>query len=305
MSVVRKTAMVAMAAAVCMIAVSTAQATKKDSGVVDASKRVAGFTAGDLLGEELRQLLELPLDVNPLAGSRENNCLSAGHKDKVLMLWTSPAPPSVCNIKPGTPVFFFSLFAECSSVELPPFFGATEEEQRQCALDDLATLFDFDAILVSIDGGPPVNIGLDRFLAVSGQGTVELPDPNILFVDAEEATFVGAAYSAMVRPLPPGAHTIAVTIVGGPSAGTTQSVVNVVPGLKSRGGPAGRGPGRAVRAPPVGCPRQDAAQHCSRPPCLPSWPSETLGRSTPTPAGCGESSIPSTAATGSTSGYRR
>jgi hypothetical protein len=230
MSVVRKTAMVAMAAAVCLIAVSTAQATKKDSGVADASKRVAGFTTGDLLGEELRQLLELPPDVNPLAGSRENNCLSAGHKDKVLMLWTSPAPPPVCNIKPGTPVFFFSLFAECSSVEPPPFFGATEEEQRQCALDNLAP---FDAILVSIDGGRPVNIGRDRFLAVSGQGTVELPDPNILGVDAEEATFVGAAYSAMVRPLPPGAHTIAVTIVGGPFAGTTHSVVKVVPGLKS------------------------------------------------------------------------
>ena len=79
-----------------------------------------------------------------------------------------------------------------------------------------------------------MNIGLDRFLAVSGQGTVELPDPNILGVDAEEATFVGAAYSAMVRPLPPGAHhTIAVTIVGGPIAGTDRAVVNVVPGLKS------------------------------------------------------------------------
>jgi hypothetical protein len=138
--------------------------------------------------------------------------------------------PDVCNIKPGTPVFFFSVFAECSSVEDPPFFGATEEEQRQCALDNLMP---FDAILVSVDGGPPVNIGLDRFLAVSGQGTVELPDPNILGVDAEEATFVAAAYSAMVRPLPPGAHTIAVTIVGGPFAGTNRAVVNVVPGLKS------------------------------------------------------------------------
>jgi hypothetical protein len=234
MSLVRKSAMVAMAAAVCLIAVSPAQAAKKDSGVLDASKRVAGFTAGELLREEVRQLLELPPDVNPLnplAGSPEN-CLSAGHRDKVLLLWTTPAPaaPTVCNIKPGTPVFFFSVFAECSSVEDPPFFGATEEEQRQCALDNLMP---FDAILVSVDGGPPVNIGLDRFLAVSGQGTVELPDPNILGVDAEEATFVAAAYSAMVRPLPPGAHTIAVTIVGGPFAGTNRAVVNVVPGLKS------------------------------------------------------------------------
>jgi hypothetical protein len=235
MTVVRKIAMVAMAAGVCVIAASTAQAAKKDGGVVDASKRVAGFTAGELLGEEVRQLLELPPDVNPLVGSPENTCLSAGHKNKVLILWTTPAPapPTVCNVKPGTPVFFFTLFAECSSVEPPPFFGGeTEEGQRQCALDNLLGT-DFDAILVSIDGGPPVNLGLDRFLAVSGQGTVELPDPNILGVDAEEATFVAAAYSAMVRPLPPGAHTIAVTIVGGPFASTSRAVVNVVPGLKS------------------------------------------------------------------------
>lgn len=92
----------------------------------------------------------------------------------------------------------------------------------------------FDAILVGIDGGPPVNIGLDSFLAVSRQGTVDLPDPNI-FGDPgnRQATFVAAAYSALVRPLPPGTHTITVTIVGGPFAGTNRAVVNVVPGLKS------------------------------------------------------------------------
>ena len=234
MRVVRKTTMLAMAAAVCMVAGSPAQAVAKDSGVADASKRVAGFTAGQLLGEEFRQILELPPDANPLLGNGDN-CLSAGHKDKVLILWTTPAPaaPAVCNVKPGTPVFFSTIFAECSSVEDPPFFGATEEEQRQCVLAFLQAT-PFDAILVSIDGGPSVNIGLDRFLAVSGQGTVELPDPNILGVPGNrQATFVAGAYSALVRPLPPGSHTITVTIVGGDLAGTNRAVVNVVPGLKS------------------------------------------------------------------------
>jgi hypothetical protein len=37
----------------------------------------------------------------------------------------------------------------------------------------------------------------------------------------------------LVRPLPPGTHTITVTTVGGPFARTTRAVVNVVPGLKS------------------------------------------------------------------------
>ena len=234
MSVVRKTAMLAIVAAVCMVAGSPAQAARKDSGVVDASKRLAGFTAGQLVGEEFRQILELPLDANPLAGTGDT-CLSAGHHDKVLIPWTTSAPaaPAVCNVKPGTPVFFSTLFADCSSVEPPPFFGVTEEEQRQCVLDFLQPA-PFDAIVVSIDGGPPVNIGLESFLAVSGQGTVELPDPNVLGVPGNrQATFVAGAYSALVRPLPPGSHTIAVTIEGGPFAGTFRAVINVVPGLQS------------------------------------------------------------------------
>jgi hypothetical protein len=229
--VVRSSAMVAMAAAVCILVGSPAQAAPRDSGVVDASKRVAGFTAGQLLGEEWRQLLELPPDANPLAGTGDN-CLSAGHEDKVLIVWTTAT--TVCNVKPGTPVFFLALSGECSSVEPPPFFGATEEEQRECTLGFLRET-PFDAILVSIDGGPPVNIGLDNFITVSPQGTVDLPDPNILGVPGNrQATFVASGYSAMIRPLGPGTHTITVAIVGGPFGGTTtQAVVNVVPGLKN------------------------------------------------------------------------
>lgn len=225
--------MVAMAAAVCMFAGSPAQADRKDTGIGDASKRLAGFTAGELLGEQLRQVLELPLEVNPAAGA--DTCLSAGHKRKVLLLWTTraPTPEPECDVKPGTPVFFYGLGGECSSVEPPPFFGATEEEQRQCMLDFLAAT-PFDAILVSIDGGPPVNIGRHRFLAISEQGTVDLPHPNVLGVPGNrQATFVAAGYVALVRPLPPGSHRITVTIVGGPFEGTNRAVVNVVPGLKS------------------------------------------------------------------------
>jgi hypothetical protein len=220
-------------AAVFMLAAAPAQAARKHSGIADASKRLAGFTAGQLLGEELRQVLELPLDVNPAAGA--DNCLSAGHRAKVLLLWTTrePAPVPVCEVKPGTPVFFYGLGGNCSSVEPEPFFGATAREQRQCMLDFLRGT-GFEAILVSIDGGPPVNIGLENFLAISEQGTVDLPEPNILDVPGnQQATFVAAGYVALVRPLPPGSHMITVTIVGGRFAGTNRAVVNVVPGHRS------------------------------------------------------------------------
>ena len=195
------------------------------------SQKIAGNTANQLLGEEFRQLLELPVDANPLAGNGDN-CLSAGHKEKILILFTveQSKPPAVCEVKPGTPVFFSSLFAECSSVEDPPFFGATEQAQRECVRHGLEGAA-FDAILVTIDGGSPVSIGLESFLVFSGHETVDLPDPNILGVPGnQQTTFVVGAYSLLLRPLPPGSHTITVEIVGGEFAGTNRALVEVTPG---------------------------------------------------------------------------
>jgi hypothetical protein len=199
-----------------------------DQGLVPASGRLAGFTPGQLLGEEFRQVLELPTNVTP-------SCMFTGNKDKVLILWTAqePAPPTVCDVKPGTPVFFYTFGVECSNVEPDPFFGATAADQRACALKYLADA-NVQSIQVTIDGGTPVNIANDSFLAISGQGTVNLPDPNVLGVPGNrQATFVAAAYSVGLRPLPPGTHTITVTIVGGPFPGTNRAVVNVVPGAKN------------------------------------------------------------------------
>jgi len=223
-----------MAVAAFLVADSSAQAGGRDGGIEDASARAAGFTTGELLREELRQILELPLDANPAVGTG-SNCLWAGHRQKVLILWTTgaPAPAPVCRVKPGTPVFFYVLGGECSSVELPPWFGSTEQEQRDCMLSFLRTT-PFDAILVGIDDRPAVNIGFDRFLTVSRQGTAFLPDPNIFGVPGNRpATFVAAGYTALIRSLRPGSHMITATIAGGPFAGQNRAVVEVSRGHDS------------------------------------------------------------------------
>jgi hypothetical protein len=120
-----------------------------------------------LLGEEIRQILELPLEQSPLNGAGPS-CFRAGHKARVLIVWTRPEAPT-CTTRPGTPVFLFTFFTECSRAEPPPFFGATEAEQRRCAVEDLRTFGLFDAILISIDGQRPTNIYSDRYVAVSPQ----------------------------------------------------------------------------------------------------------------------------------------
>ena len=231
MRIARWARLLVAATAVCVVASPVAQASPPDGKLVPASKRLGGMTAGQLLGEETRLLLELPAAVNPLAGAGES-CFAAG---RVLIVWTRVAgqPPADCVVKPGTPVFLFGGWVFCDEVEAPPFFAIGEEAQQACALEGLRTLpeVQFDAILVTVDGGTPVDIGVDRFLAVSPQGTAQLPAGNIFGIAPRETTFATAGYVAMLRPLRPGEHTITVEIVGGPFGGTaTSATITVRPG---------------------------------------------------------------------------
>jgi hypothetical protein len=133
-------------------------------------------------------------------------------------------------VKPGTPIFLFAFFNECSDLETP---FRTEAAQRQCAVEGLRMLaadLGIEAILVSIDGGPSIDIFSDRYLAVSPQMTANLPEDNILGVPAQTTTFVAAGWVAMIRPLPPGTHTIRLEIVQSGDDFVTEAIVEVVPG---------------------------------------------------------------------------
>jgi hypothetical protein len=177
-------------------------------------------------------LLELPAAENPLAKAGES-CFPtpARHRREVLIVWTRPEgqAPAECTVRPGTPVILFGGWVFCDEVEPPPFLAVGEEAQRECAVAGVQTLLEFKAILVTVDDRTPVNIGRERFLAVSPQGTAQLPEDNILGVAPRTTTFVTAGYVAMLRPLRPGKHTITVEVVGGPFAGTTSAAVNVLP----------------------------------------------------------------------------
>jgi hypothetical protein len=219
MRIVRWAGLLALAVAVSVVANPVAQAAPpRDGQLVPAAKRLAGLTGGQLIGEETRLLLELPAAENPLTGAGES-CFQTGHRDNVLIVWTRPKgqAPAECIVKPGTSVFLFGAFMVCDEVEQPPSFAVGEEAQRRCAIEGLQTLY-------------AVDIARERFLAISPQGTAQLPEGNILGVAPQDTTFVTAGYVAMLRPLPPGEHTITVEIVGGPLAGITSATVNVVPG---------------------------------------------------------------------------
>ena len=119
----------------------------KDGELLPASKRLAGWTGGQLIGEETRILLELPLDENPLNRAGES-CFRGGNRGRVLILWTRLAneAPAACTVGRGTPVFLFAGFVFCDPLEPPPFYALGERDQRRCALEGARTLLKFDAI---------------------------------------------------------------------------------------------------------------------------------------------------------------
>jgi hypothetical protein len=222
-----------LAAAIWAVANPVAPAAADHDGqLVPAHKRIGGLTGGQLIGEETRLLLELPAAENPLAAAGES-CFPTGRRGRVLIVWTRPATqaPAECTVRPGTSVFLFGGWVFCDPVELPPFYAVTAREQRRCAVDVLHTHPAFaavDAILVTVDGRRPVDIKRERYVAVSPQGTAQLPAGNVLGVAAQETTFVTAGYVAMLRPLRRGVHTITVEVVGeSPFAGTTSATVTV------------------------------------------------------------------------------
>ena len=91
---VRWTAGIAVGIVMLAIVGPSAQAADAGHGkLVPAAGRLAGLTGGQLLGEEVRQLIELPVGENPFNGVGDW-CFAAGNQNKVLIAWTRPVAPS-------------------------------------------------------------------------------------------------------------------------------------------------------------------------------------------------------------------
>ena len=109
------------------------------------------------------------------------------------------------SVPPGKRLFFPLVNAECSSLEDPPFYGGTAEEQRDCA-QGWADGIDETQLFCEIDGAPVQNLASYRF--VSPQFRFTAPTPWIFGTTGGIGTAVGDGYYLLLAPLSPGSHTI-------------------------------------------------------------------------------------------------
>jgi len=183
--------------------------------VVPASQ-VAGNSGGGLLGDWFVENLSRPASASPFGGSA-NLCLDIGHRGKVL----SPAggiliPPEnrviemTCRVKIGRPVVMVMTSVDCSSAEPEPFLAVTPRTQRACALQNLNAI-PVQSINISVDGSRPVDIHQRRFLEVSPQRRVVFPEDPVFQATPGRATFVAAAWTAEIKGMKRGNHTVVAT----------------------------------------------------------------------------------------------
>jgi hypothetical protein len=202
----RRAVLLALTLAVSATPVAAADGPRDRHGGITPATHVKGATGGELLGDLVAQLLALPASANPLS-SPTDLCLRVGRHGRVLAP-IGGSPEVECTVEVGTPVFITGPWANCSSAEPPPFFGATEAEQRACAIREVGLGRTFDRLEVRLDDRRPVDILNDRFFLVSPQEETVFPANPAFEARPGPATFVVAGYAVLIRKLRVGTHTV-------------------------------------------------------------------------------------------------
>lgn len=200
--------LLAVVAAVFAVALlpATSLSGNPNPGVLPPQSEAFGMTYAEWSAKWWQWAVSMPLDHNPLADTAD---CSAGQIGTVWFLggYFSPFPPPLgpreCNVPAGKALFFPIANSDCSTLEAPPFFGATPEARLACVREIVDTLIDLSA---EIDGVPVEDLTIYR--ATSPDFHFVAPDNNLLGVPGGSGEMTADGYYLLLAPLPAGQHTI-------------------------------------------------------------------------------------------------
>jgi hypothetical protein len=183
-----------------------ALAQNANPGVAPPHSKAFGHTYGGWSAEWWQWYLSIPTGTpHPAIGG---DC-GVGQAGKVFHLSAdfTGSPELPCTIPTGKAVLFAMANIECSTVEGPPFFGANEEELRNCAAC-WADLIDVSSLQATLDGRELENLGAYR--ASSPLFSFDYPADNIFGIPDGPGIgqSVSDGYWALVNPLSAGEHTL-------------------------------------------------------------------------------------------------
>ena len=113
-----------------------------------------GASYGEWQARWFEWFIEIPAPVNPLFDETGELC-GTNQSGPVWFLAPVAHPGTTtraCTVPTGTGFFVQGLGNECSNVEPPPFFGATEAELRACAAAGYEAFFGDATQSITVDG---------------------------------------------------------------------------------------------------------------------------------------------------------
>lgn len=162
---------------------------------------VEGASLDEWSARHWQWTLSLPVGVNPAQDASGDACMMA-QDGPVVFIPRNLAP---CTVPEGTIILLPVAGGECSSVEAAPFWGGDEEALRACAAAEASRYVN---ISVTVDGVPIPNI--DAYRTATPLFSAMLPEHNVLAVEPGAGWVVADGHQVLLRPLPPGEHTIIV-----------------------------------------------------------------------------------------------
>lgn len=187
-------------------------------GVIAPSEAVAqtGRTYGEWSAAWWQYALSLPNASNPLFDQTGAGCQVGQHGPVFFLVGvinvSGTALRSECSVPAGKTLFFPILNNECSTVEMPPFFGKDRPSLAACNHFFMDNAKDLAAEIdgVAVRQLEQFNVCPKRDL-LCGQVPIisfTLPANNVLFVPAGSGLSLGSGYYLLVAPLTAGSHTI-------------------------------------------------------------------------------------------------
>jgi hypothetical protein len=222
--------LVVLAAAICLGAlIAPSAATASPTHVYQPGAHPFGATYAEWQARWFTWFMEIPAPVNPLFDETGENCAV----DQSGPVWfTGPVGRTgttirSCTIPTGTGIFVLGIGNECSNIEPPPFFGATEADLRSCAAEGFETFFGDATVTISVDG---VDVGdLDRYRTQTPLFGYTLPADNVLGAPAGTTATkaISDGNAVIVKPLKPGLHRIAIHINAPALGGVVDLIYNL------------------------------------------------------------------------------
>jgi hypothetical protein len=148
--------------------------------------------------------LEYPFAGHPFTD--DPSFVFAARQSGRVWFWAAPDEEGfsrTVTIPEGIAIFLSMLDVEASTLEDPPFYGATAADQAKIAAFYASRIGD---LFLELDGSPVTSLPTSPI--ASPQITVDVPTPWIFGDTGGTGTSSAAGYYVMIKPLPRGTHTI-------------------------------------------------------------------------------------------------